>query len=71
MANLFDSKKVTEMAKSLFVEKRAGDRLDGWFIAKETELRLNEKYKGENEEVKKAKILRDIVSEIPIYLSDY
>ena len=36
----FDSKRITEMAKSLFAEKRAGKRLDGWFIAKEAELEL-------------------------------
>ena len=67
----FDSKRITEMAKSLFAEKRAGKRLDGWFIAKEAELELAKKYEGENEEVKKALILKDIVKTIPLYLSDY
>ena len=40
MTGILDSKKITEMAKSLFAEKRAGMRLDGWFIAKEAALRL-------------------------------
>lgn len=71
MISILDSKKITEMAKSLFAEKRAGMRLDGWFIAKEAELRLADEFKGENEEVKKALILREIVKTIPIYLSDY
>lgn len=71
MISILDSKKITEMAKALFAEKRAGMRLDGWFIAKEAELRLAEEFKGENEEVKKALILREIVKTIPIYLSDY
>ena len=55
----------------LFAENRAGNRLDGWFIAKESELRLAKEFEGENEEVKKALILREIVKSNPIYLSDY
>lgn len=70
MTSILDSKRITEMAKAHFAEKRAGMRLDGWFIAKETELNLSEKYKDENEEVKKALILRDIVETIPLYLTD-
>ncbi len=68
---ILDSRKITEMAKALFAEKREGNRLDGWFIAKEDELRLAKEFDGENEEVKKALILREIVKTIPIYLSDY
>ncbi len=71
MTCILDSKKISEMAKALFAEKRAGMRLDGWFIAKEAELQLSEKFANENEEVKKALILREIVKTIPIYLSDY
>ncbi len=71
MINLLSSKQITEMAKALFAEKRAGKRLDGWFIAKEAELKLSKKFDGENEEVKKAMILREIIKTIPIYLSDY
>lgn len=70
MTNILDTKTITERAKAHFAEKRAGKRLDGWFIAKEAELQLDEKYKNENEEVKKALILRDIVSTIPLYISD-
>ena len=71
MNTILNSQKITETAKSLFAEKRAGMRLDGWFLAKEKELELAKKYEGENEEVKKALILRDIVSTMPIFLSDY
>ena len=70
MTNIFDSKKITEMAKQLFAEKRANKRLDGWFIAKETELRLSKELQGENEEIKKAVILREICKTIPISISD-
>ncbi len=71
MTSILDSKRITEMAKALFAEKRAGMRLDGWFIAKEAELRLADEFSGKNEEIKKALILREIVKTIPIYLSDY
>lgn len=71
MNKILDSIKITEMAKKLFAEKRAGNRLDGWFIAKEAELRLAKEFEGENEEVKKALILREIVKTLPIYISDY
>ena len=71
MNGILDSKKITEMAKALFAQKRAGNRLDGWFIAKETELQLAKKYENENEEMKKALILRDIVKTIPIDISEY
>lgn len=71
MTNVLNAVKITEMAKALFAEKRAGNRLDGWFIAKEKELELDKVYAGENEEVKKALILRDIIKTIPLYLSDY
>ncbi len=71
MTNILNAVKITEMAKSLFAEKRAGNRLDGWFIAKEKELELSKVYAGENEEVKKALILRDIIKTIPLHLSDY
>lgn len=70
MTSILDSKRITQMAKAHFTEKRAGMRLDGWFIAKEAELKLDEKYKGEKEEVKKALILRDIIKTIPLYLTD-
>ena len=71
MTNILNAAKITEMAKTLFAEKRAGNRLDGWFIAKEKELELSKVYESENEEVKKALILRNIIKTIPLYLSDY
>ena len=71
MVNILNSASITSMAKALFAEKRAGNRLDGWFIAKEKELELSKVYANENEEVKKALILRDIIKTIPLYLSDY
>lgn len=71
MLNIINNSVVSEMAKKYFYQKRAGNRLDGWFIAKEAELELSKKYEGENEEVKKALILRDIVNILPIDISEY
>ena len=70
MTSILDSKRITEMAKAHFAEKRAGMRLDGWFIAKEAELNLSENYKDENEEVKKALIIKEIVKDIPLDLDE-
>lgn len=68
--NVYTPEKLTEKAKALFKNERAKMRLDGWFIAKEAELGLQEKYKDECEEVKKAKILRDLVDIVPLYIDE-
>ncbi len=62
--------KLTEMAKALYREEREIKRLDGWFLAKETEMKNSHKYEGMNEEVKKAHLLCDVLREMPITLSD-
>lgn len=61
---------LTAMAKALYREEREIKRLDGWFIAKETEMRLNEKYKDCPPEVKKAQLLCEVLREIPLSLSE-
>ncbi len=70
MLNLYTPEKLTQKAKALFVNERAKMRLDGWFIAKEAELNLQEKYKDECEEVKKAYILRELVDIVPLWIDD-
>ena len=70
MLNIYTPEKLTQKAKALFKNERAKMRLDGWFIAKEAELNLQEKYKNESEEVKKAAILRELVDIVPLYLDD-
>ncbi len=70
MQNIYTPEKLTEKAKALFKNERAKMRLDGWFIAKEAELNLQEKYNNESEEVKKASILLDLVNIVPLYLDD-
>ncbi|MBP3442914.1 MAG: hypothetical protein J6L62_08945 [Clostridia bacterium] len=70
MTNIYTPEKLTKKAKALFVNERAKMRLDGWFIAKEAELALQEKYKNESEEVKKAYILRELVDIVPLWIDD-
>ena len=70
MTNIYTPEKLTQKAKALFINERAKMRLDGWFIAKEAELNLQEKYKNECEEVKKAYILRELVDIVPLWIDD-
>ena len=42
--NIYENGKLTEKAKALYQEERQIKRLDGWFIAKETEMLADEKY---------------------------
>ncbi len=71
MLNIIDSAKISQMAKDLFYQKRAGNRLDGWFLAKEAELKLSKELDEKSEEIKKALILREIVKTMPIDISEY
>lgn len=68
--NLYKSGELTAMAKALFHEERQIKRLDGWFIAKETEMLADEKYSECSPEVKKAHLLCEVLREIPISLSE-
>jgi len=70
MRNIYAPGKLTEMAKALFKEERAIKRLDGWFIAKETEMLCADKYKDCHPEVKKAHLVNEVLKAIPISLSD-
>lgn len=70
MYNLFEKGILTKMAKQLYKEERQIKRLDGWFIAKETEMLNDEKYSGFDAEVKKAHLLCEVIRNIPIFVSD-
>ena len=67
---LYKNGELTKMAKALYREEREIKRLDGWFIAKETEMLADEKYKDCDPEVKKAYLLCEVLKEIPISLSN-
>ena len=62
--------RLTEMAKALYREEREIKRLDGWFLAKETEMLAEEKYGGLSPEVKKAHLVCEVLRNIPLSLSD-
>lgn len=70
MNQLFKHGELTEMAKRLYREEREITRLDGWFLAKETEMKHDSKYINQPKEIKKAYLLCEVVKEIPISLSD-
>ncbi len=70
MFTIYKKGEITEMAKALFQEERAIKRLDGWFLAKETERLNEEKYQGMHPEVKKAHLLCDVMGTIPLNLSE-
>lgn len=68
--NIYENGKLTEKAKALYQEERQIKRLDGWFIAKETEMLADEKYADSAPEVKKANLLCEVLKNIPISLSE-
>ena len=67
---IYTPERLTSTAKALFKHERAKKRLDGWFIAKEAELELQEKYAAESEEVKKALILSELVNILPLDINE-
>ena len=70
MRNIYKNGELTKKAKALYMEEREIKRLDGWFVAKETEMKNASKYEGMSKELKKAHLLCDVLSEIPISLSE-
>ena len=70
MKNIYQTGKLTEMAKALYQEERKIKRLDGWFLAKETEMLHDNEYTDYPEEVKKAYLLCEVLKAIPLSLSD-
>ena len=70
LRSIYSKNELTQMAKQLYQEEREINRLDGWFLAKEIEMRNSQKYSDLDEELKKAYLLCDIVGEIPLFISD-
>ena len=68
--NIYQKGTLTEMAKALYREEREIKRLDGWFIAKETEMLCEEKYKDCPDEVKKAHLTCEVLKALPLFISD-
>ena len=70
MYNLFSADKVTEKAKALFKEERAKMRVDGWFLAREIVCNKQDEFKNLSKEMRAAKELEAIVTELPLSISD-
>ena len=68
--NIYQKGTLTEMAKALYREERDIKRLDGWFIAKETEMLCEEKYEDCPDEVKKAHLTCEVLKALPLFISD-
>ena len=70
MEEVYQKNELTAMAKALYQEERKIKRLDGWFLAKETEMLAQKRYAGLSEEVQKAHLLCEVLREMPLSLSD-
>ncbi|MBQ7037101.1 MAG: hypothetical protein IJN74_06410 [Clostridia bacterium] len=70
MNQILSPEKITEMAKALYREEREIKRLDGWFLAKETEMLSEEKYAKFDPEVKKAHLLCEVLRTISLSVSE-
>ena len=65
------AEKITLLAKELFKEERAKMRVDGWFLAREIVCNKQDDLKGLSKEMRAAKELEAIVTELPLSISDY
>lgn len=70
MHQILNPEKITEMAKALYREEREIKRLDGWFLAKETEMLAEEKYAKFDPQIKKAHLLCEVLRTIPLSVSE-
>lgn len=70
IAKIYKTGELTAMAKALYQEEREIKRMDGWFIAKEVEMLVNENYAHCTPEVKKAHLLCEVLKRIPLFLSE-
>ena len=70
MYGIYKTGEISEMAKRLYKEEREIKRLDGWFLARETEMLADEAYRDSAPEVKKAQLLCEVLRKIPISISD-
>lgn len=70
LEKLYKNGEITEMAKALYREERSIKRLDGWFLIKEIEARVEEQYADCGKEEKKAHLLCEALRAMPLTLSD-
>ena len=61
---------ITKMAKELFKEEKAKQRLDGWFLARELVCNNADKFSECSSELRAARELEVILKELPLTISD-
>ena len=66
----YTPEKITQLAKDLFKEERSIMRLDGWFLAKEIQIKYEAETEGMSKVRKTAYLLKKVAKELPIYISD-
>ncbi len=68
---LYSADELTNLAKSRFQEERKTDHLEGWFLARETAMECDEKFKDDPDSIRIGKTLIEVVKRIPLSLGDY
>lgn len=71
MYQVYKAEQITAMAKELFKEERAKQRLDGWFLAREIVCNHAEEFQGYSREMRAAKELQAILRELPLSISEH
>ncbi len=71
LKRLYTKEELHRRARALFEEERSRERLDGWFIAKETARECDTKYRELPPELKAAMTLREVVKCLPIAISEH
>lgn len=71
MYGIFQVDAVTAKAKELFREERAKTRVDGWFLAREIVCDQQPALVGLSKEMRAAKELEAIVTELPLSISEH
>ena len=71
MKTLYPAASVTAAAKELFKEERAKMRVDGWFLSREIVCNKQKELTGLSKEMRAAKELEAILSELPLSISDH
>ena len=68
---IYTAGKLDEKANALFKEERAINRLDGWFLARETVMEHEQSTTETNPEIIAAQSLAEVVERLPIYISEH
>lgn len=70
ISELYNDGEITSLAKSLFKEERAKQRLDGWFLSREIAFQKDAELNNLPRELKAAYELEAIAKELPLSVSD-